>query len=894
MGVNKLAIILYLFQSIRIVQSVINDVPEMISMRESIPKIDGTPCTSRTLRHTSTLPDNNNITTDDNWYDNVEESDTVPNIFPQHCPDGYFCDLTRNDFKLAVDEVFGICKTCSGSSENCMSIPTMTESTTGPDFLSYSIEKAIAEECQEQCGAGTNTCSSTTECLPGLFCNFENDGESGHCEGCPPHRYECITKNLTSQGLNACDSSCSIHCYSRATLGISILETERSIDKSAPARVFSFIDDARSFHDSPQLSSIGPIVDCKLGLEPCEDAEGSVCLIERGIIDFKDKAMNCFLGGGIASVIYNVEQNCENFDGSLWGHDIYIPVVSLTYLDGKAILDQAKAMPLGTPLLATVEVGGNDVTPEKCVLGCTKQDECEGTDLMCNWDNGEFGDCTAESFRTTCNDEAYLSTEHLLCTNDREFCDYSKGALGECLACPKIDGACFFSDLNSQGAIECNEKCAGGSSTEIESKSCKFCTEGGFTLKDISDGFETTEKEEVTTPCEFCAYSSESTCSSVHRWDMMHPYRNITLFGTRVECWAAAEFYRGMNIEANTVVCDSARTLNYICGCSDSIGYAGANNDAKKKALVWLPRIGAILSIFGSSLMIITVVRNDKKRKSVVGELSIFLCSFDIFGSLGYAFTSYPTPKEDYIYGAEGNEASCTVQGFFIQVGTIALYFNVSIAIYYFLIIQCSWREHRLRKSRVYYMLFIVPIVLGSIFAFAGIPFYDNNVLWCNNSWKYWSEIPVAVAILVATVIMVNLCWFVYKSESASSRFRRHNQGDRNSLTSTVFKQSLVYLGSFYLTWPAYLAMQIMIANGRAFSNYRFFLYAGTSVTLQGFWNCTFHIGMDFQIVGKALKDTWSTVIGAGSTGFGSVSRFSGFGSVSRFSDERRSANDAK
>ena len=69
------------------------------------------------------------------------------------------------------------------------------------------------------------------------------------------------------------------------------------------------------------------------------------------------------------------------------------------------------------------------------------------------------------------------------------------------------------------------------------------------------------------------------------------------MFGTDVECWAVAEFYRSVNIEANTIECDSVRSFNYICGCSDSEGYAGANSDSKRMALVWLPRVGAIFSM---------------------------------------------------------------------------------------------------------------------------------------------------------------------------------------------------------------------------------------------------------------------------------------------------------
>ena len=258
--------------------------------------------------------------------------------------------------------------------------------------------------------------------------------------------------------------------------------------------------------------------------------------------------------------------------------------------------------------------------------------------------------------------------------------------------------------------------------------------------------------------------------------------------------------------------------------------------------------------------MIIGVLQDKHKRKRVIGELIIILSCFDIIGSIGYAFTSYPTPKEDYIYGGEGNQASCTAQGFFIQVGTISLYLNVSIAFYYLLIIQYSWREHRLRKSWIYPMLFGVPILVGATFAFAGIPFYDNAILWCNNSRKYWSEIPVAIAIFIATIVMINLCCFVYKSERASRRFRRHSEDDRNSLSKAFFMQSMVYLGAFYLTWPPYLALQIMIARGHAFSHYGFFLFAGTAVTLQGFWNFTFHTGLKTREIGRSINAVWTSV----------------------------------
>jgi hypothetical protein len=91
---------------------------------------------------------------------------------------------------------------------------------------------------------------------------------------------------------------------------------------------------------------------------------------------------------------------------------------------------------------------------------------------------------------------------------------------------------------------------------------------------------------------------------------------------------------------------------------------------------------------------------------------------FDIIGSTAYAFTSTPIPTEYYYQGAHGNEATCTAQGFFIQVGTVAAYFNVSLSFYYFLAITKGMNEALLKPYRP--LFFIFPIVLGLSFAFAG------------------------------------------------------------------------------------------------------------------------------------------------------------------------------
>jgi len=839
------------------------------NMREEGPIGKFARCTSRTL-HTNdggttyyTANDVNidtNSTDDDNRIDSDGDGDGMANNFVTdssrpYCPEGFYCDLVQETDYNGVDSILGLCRPCSGSDENCFDGRFNSTSST--------IETASVEECQEQCGVEKNVCSSSGDCPNELFCHLQSDGE-GFCHGCPKHPAECkkITigdKNLTSQGIDSCISNCDVQCRVDGFL--------KTTDSSAGTS-FEIVD-VNGIYNAIQGSATGPIVDCGLGLEICKGVEGAVCFIERGKAPFVNKTRNCKAGGGVGVVIYNVEKDCGNIDGHFGNEEAFIPVVALKHIDGRNILEEARAISINSPdspMYATVDVGGPDIDPGRCVLSCMVGHDCEGTNgtnMTCDWENGDHGDCEVTEQRRFCNNGATIAEDFLPCLKDNEYCDFSVGKRGFCSQCPDDPVKCFYSGLDGLGAKECSTQCDDGKTdTELRNFKCKVCPVLNFTFDDVNEGFSST-KEEIENPCLFCAEKNETEitpCSDgarqynewagKRRYDMEHPKRTLRLFGSRdIECWAVADFYRTLNIKADSQYCESARRFNYVCGCSDSIGYAGADSKAKQSALIWMPRIGAILSILGSIGMIISVLNDKEKRKKVIGELIIVLSCFDIIGSLGYAFASLPIPKEDYILGAKGNPASCKAQGFFIQLGTISLYINVSMAFYYLLVIQFSWRERRLRKSPVYYLLYAVPITIGAVFAFAAIPYYENAVMWCNNSQKYWSEVPVGVAILIATYLMLSLCWFVYKSERASARFSaRATTANRASLSKQFFNQSMVYLAAFYLTWPAYLALQIMQANGNAFSNYGFYLFAGTAVTLQGFWNFVFHSGLKMKL----------------------------------------------
>lgn len=83
----------------------------------------------------------------------------------------------------------------------------------------------------------------------------------------------------------------------------------------------------------------------------------------------------------------------------------------------------------------------------------------------------------------------------------------------------------------------------------------------------------------------------------------MYPHRKFPMFGNEIECWQMQAFFERIKYSDDSLNCRLAQSFNHICGCEGS-GYAGANTDAKKAALVWLPRIMAILSILVSICML--------------------------------------------------------------------------------------------------------------------------------------------------------------------------------------------------------------------------------------------------------------------------------------------------
>jgi hypothetical protein len=378
----------------------------------------------------------------------------------------------------------------------------------------------------------------------------------------------------------------------------------------------------------------------------------------------------------------------------------------------------------------------------------------------------------------------------------------------------------------------------------------------------------------IENPCDFCPGE-----------DVLYPDKEVqiafTLLGVVPTCGQIDALTT--QFETGTDLCDLANLVNYVCGCNSGERlYYGAKTHSRKVWLAWVPRISASLSLFGSSMIIYDISRDRAKRGTVFHNLMVAMSFFDIVGSIAWDFSTLPIPVYEYggtsgIYGAKGNEATCKMQGFFIQLGYTSIFYNMSLSFYFLLVVRYGMKESQLKKLQLW--LHIPALLVGFALAFGGIPFFSSVFGVCYippppliEDYRYitiFAVVPICTAIVILTVNTSMVYLAVRKQMIAARKWRISGAvqrpsnsaalGDlsmlpnasgvseepwnrRSEMPQTViqkmerqtFWQALFYLGAFYLTWPILLASNL---NKDAGVHFPVVIIVFMLAPLQGFLN---------------------------------------------------------
>lgn len=276
-----------------------------------------------------------------------------------------------------------------------------------------------------------------------------------------------------------------------------------------------------------------------------------------------------------------------------------------------------------------------------------------------------------------------------------------------------------------------------------------------------------------------------------------------------------------------------------------------------------VPKIAAALSILGSSCIIAEVlVDHGQKKGRAVPRLLLSMSISDLFFSFAWFLTTWPSPVgTNYVWGAKGTTATCTAQGFFIQLGWIATpLFNISLSLFYLLMIRYNWSERKLNRLEPWVHGTIWALALGT--AIMGIPLtlYNNSweICWIDsypqecrdsfrhgttdctrgdNAWIYglaFTIFPVWMCIILSIVFMALIFMSVRKTEKRSMQYS--SRPPSNSRRRRVACQALWYIGVFLVTFvPDTVSALLYFIN-----DYWFFwldIFAYFFLPLQGFLN---------------------------------------------------------
>ena len=194
------------------------------------------------------------------------------------------------------------------------------------------------------------------------------------------------------------------------------------------------------------------------------------------------------------------------------------------------------------------------------------------------------------------------------------------------------------------------------------------------------------------------------------------------LFGQNLRTASTIDLCHGQSLYAEGCLCVPPQERNI------DEDYLGADTKSKKQVLVWTSRASAILSFVGACYIAFNVKQKTERhtKMKVYHQLVLGMAAFDVVTAVAWGFATLPiNDDEGYdIYGARGTDASCKAQGFFIQLGFASIFYNVSLATYYYLVVQWNWKESQLRKISTW--LHVPPIVLGLALSFGSLPFYEG------------------------------------------------------------------------------------------------------------------------------------------------------------------------
>lgn len=307
----------------------------------------------------------------------------------------------------------------------------------------------------------------------------------------------------------------------------------------------------------------------------------------------------------------------------------------------------------------------------------------------------------------------------------------------------------------------------------------------------------------------------------------------------------------------------------------------------RDKSLAIVPHFSSALSILGSAWIIIDIVRDhNKKLGTVYHRLLLGMSSVDLLSSCFYFLSTWPIPEgTPNVYAASGNTATCTMQGFFVQLGIATPLYNGFLSIYYLLVLRYGWKEHDFRRVERCMHAFSLIFALGTAFASLAMKLYNSANLWCwiaplpldcassmknngestcirgDNAWFYrlvFYYVWLWISVIAVSASMFLVFWTVFQTSKTMKKWSKGGKLNSRNHVKEVAIQSTLYVGAFYLTAIFPSLTRFFQAKWNCTTTfYPLVLLMAIFHPMQGFWNFFIYMRPRYLRYRKKHKD-WS------------------------------------
>jgi len=202
----------------------------------------------------------------------------------------------------------------------------------------------------------------------------------------------------------------------------------------------------------------------------------------------------------------------------------------------------------------------------------------------------------------------------------------------------------------------------------------------------------------------------------------------------------------------------------------------------------------------------VEVMTTRAKRVSAYNRLLLSMSIFDTLSSIGHMLGPLPMPVEfdDEVAWAKGNDLTCDVQGFLVQLGIVAPVYHVFLSIYYLLLVRFGITQDKIINYAEPIMHSTAILIgVGTGIASIAMDLFSNATLWC---WivpfpTYYRVVFFYAPLWISMILVLGLNIWIYftvqKGERKAEKlhaihhqkhgrwhFGEQNRG--NNLTSVV------------------------------------------------------------------------------------------------------------